>query len=276
LSSGSRQMCLGTPEHRFQVGSRAAIRDGPTRRSGNRAEVGPVLRLATWNCCSGGASKVDRLGDLGVDVAVLCEAPLANPRPDASLVDPALSWLSIGKFGYKSLAVAGLTRSVTAMLPSPRDGRWTLRADVENGPSILGIWSCPEGTADIEYGLQVIASLDAHAYDLARGDVIVAGDFNVGQSLGTGQPGMVEPVRRRWEELGLVSVYHALREEPVGQATVATHFHKRKRESAFVVDYVLIHESRLSRVDDVQVGTYGDWVATGLSDHVPIVVDLHW
>jgi endonuclease/exonuclease/phosphatase family metal-dependent hydrolase len=26
----------------------------------------------------------------------------------------------------------------------------------------------------------------------------------------------------------------------------------------------------------VEIATYDDWVATGLSDHVPVIVDIDW
>lgn len=73
-----------------------------------------------------------------------------------------------------------------------------------------------------------------------------------------------------------MSAYHAFSGEPVGRASIGTYFHQRHRDRAWHIDYVLVPASRLGAVQDVRVGTYDEWVATGRSDHVPVVVDLDW
>ena len=82
--------------------------------------------------------------------------------------------------------------------------------------------------------------------------------------------------RALWESLGLVSLYHAFFNEPFGAASRSTYFHRRTASVGWHIDYVLIHESRLESVLNAEVGSYEDWVATGLSDHVPLIVDLDW
>lgn len=235
------------------------------------------VRFATWNCCSGGAAKVSHLERAGVDVAVICEAPLVNPRASETLLDRELSWLAVGTLSSKGLALAGFTQSLTGTGASAGEGRWTISAVPEHGPTVLGIWSCPAEKGAAAYGAQVIRSLDAHAERIVLGDVIVAGDFNVGQGIsGVTSKDWTATVRERWESLGLVSVYHSYFAEPLGQATRATYFHQRHLDRGFHIDYVLLHESRLECVKRVVVGDFDKWVASGLSDHVPIFVDLDW
>jgi hypothetical protein len=235
------------------------------------------VRVATWNCCSAGASKVSYLEKAGVDVAVMCEAPLANPRASETLIDRRLSWLSAGTIPSKGLALVGITRSLAATVDASGAGRWTLMADVAGGPSILGIWSCPAASGGPAYGAEVIRALDANAERIAGGDVIVAGDFNVGQGMAE-RPSKdwATPVREGWENLGLVSAYHMYFGEPFGVATQATYFHQRHSHQGFHIDYVLVHRTRIDRVKNVTVGSFDEWVGTGRSDHVPIFVDLDW
>jgi hypothetical protein len=235
------------------------------------------VRFATWNCRSEGSRKILRLESAGVDLAVVCEAPIANPRPSPTLTDSELSWHSVGLLPFKALAVVGLTAPVVAVEPDLNAGRWCLLAHSDGGPSVLAIWSCPSERRAAAYAEQVIRSLDAHADLLVEGRVLVAGDFNVGQAMSDGNyTDWVAPVRERWESLGLVSVYHSFFHEPIGQATRATYYHQCHQNQGFHIDYVLIHRSRLPSVKAVAVGTFEEWVASGLSDHVPIVVDLDW
>ena len=235
------------------------------------------MRFATWNCCSGGVAKVPALERHGVDAAVICEAPLLNPRPAPTLTEPALGWLSAGDTPNKGVAIATFGAALVALDPRAGQGQWTVAASLADGPSVLGLWSRPPRPSAGAYRAQVVASLDAYADLLDAGDMIVAGDFNIGQpaqGLAGSDGGSV--ARTRWEELGLVSVYHAFHGEPFGAASRSTYFHQRKEAAGWHIDYVLIHRSRMDRVRDVHVGTFQDWVAPGHSDHVPLIVDLDW
>jgi hypothetical protein len=40
------------------------------------------------------------------------------------------------------------------------------------------------------------------------------------------------------------------------------------------IDYVFVPRTSLGRLRSVTIGSRGDWIATGLSDHVPVIVDL--
>jgi exodeoxyribonuclease-3 len=78
------------------------------------------------------------------------------------------------------------------------------------------------------------------------------------------------------EKLGLVSAYHELRGEPQGSESVPTlYWRDRKKDGpSYHIDYVFLPSQSLARVRELTVGTYEDWCAMGLSDHVPILVDV--
>jgi endonuclease/exonuclease/phosphatase family metal-dependent hydrolase len=107
--------------------------------------------------------------------------------------------------------------------------------------------------------------------------MLVAGDFNVGFPIAReGWSVYARRVAQMWESIGLVSVYHSYFDVEIGQESRATFFDERRRTLGWHIDYVLVHRDQLHRVRNVEVGDFWDWVATGRSDHVPLVVDIDW
>ena len=106
---------------------------------------------------------------------------------------------------------------------------------------------------------------------------LVAGDFNVGFPISRdGRTRYPRQVARTWEAQGLASVYHAFFDVAMGQESRPTFFDERRRQLGWHIDYVLIHTAQLHRVRNVELGDYWEWVASGRSDHVPLIIDLDW
>jgi endonuclease/exonuclease/phosphatase (EEP) superfamily protein YafD len=78
-------------------------------------------------------------------------------------------------------------------------------------------------------------------------------------------------------KLGLVSAYHELRGEMQGGESVPTlYWRDRKKDGpCYHIDYIFLKAQMLAQVSELAVGSYDDWCGSGLSDHVPIVVDLN-
>ncbi len=81
------------------------------------------------------------------------------------------------------------------------------------------------------------------------------------------------------DQLGSVSVYHEHSDEDYGSETRPTYFHRRRQAEAHHIDFCFVHRSLVPRVRGFEVGTYDRWVArrdrsAGLSDHVPLILDL--
>ena len=120
-------------------------------------------------------------------------------------------------------------------------------------------------------------ALSRYRHFLDEGPVALAGDFN--SNAIWDKPGwrinhmtLVEILRKR----GLVSVYHAVRGEGHGQETVPTiYWRDRTRDGpTYHIDYVFLPSAWLSVIDAFDVGGFDDWCGNGLSDHVPLVVDV--
>ena len=78
------------------------------------------------------------------------------------------------------------------------------------------------------------------------------------------------------EKMGLVSVYHEQRGERQGEETIPTiYWRDRKRDGpTYHIDYIFLPRSWLPAVNDFSIGSFDDWCATGLSDHVPLILDV--
>jgi hypothetical protein len=228
------------------------------------------MRIVEWNCRSKFTAKLAALEALNPDVAVLSEAPLVNPRPDDTLTHKAMSWCATGLYSYKSLALAGFT-SVLTPVETPEDtGKWSIAAEHPAGFGILGIWACPE--ASRPYSNEISKSLDAYDEWIRKNDVVIAGDFNVTYD-GT-ERRLFRAILDRLTDLGMVSAYHAHSHLEHGSESVATHFFRTHEDAKFHIDFVFVPKAWTDRIRKVEVGSHAQWVASGLSDHVPIVVDV--
>jgi exodeoxyribonuclease III len=112
---------------------------------------------------------------------------------------------------------------------------------------------------------------------LAERPAVVAGDFN--NNVFWHRPGWrinhINAVADL-EKKGLASAYHHARAEAHGSELEPTlYWRDRKKEGpTYHIDYVFLPSQWLGLLREVSVGTFEDWCGSGLSDHVPIVVDI--
>lgn len=227
----------------------------------------------TWNCRGGFRRKLDRLASLAPDVAVVCEAPVANPYVSALLAG-SVSWHSAGANAEKGLAVAGFRGQFASVAPEPLGlCSWGVGVAGADGPGVLGVWSVP--APGRRYGDEVLAVIDAHAEWIAGGNVAVAGDFNIdAHGVGNGGRGakLFADIVRRLAALGLVSAYHAWTGEDFGSESRMTHYHLRKPDRGFHIDFCFVPTAWSGVIRGVSIGAPEDWLP--YSDHMPLLVDL--
>ncbi len=83
------------------------------------------------------------------------------------------------------------------------------RSPVRTGVGVLGVWSVCQPKR--RYGDEVLGIVDANSEWIARGDVVVAGDFKIdahGVGNGSGRARLFGDLVARFADLGLVSAYH--------------------------------------------------------------------
>jgi endonuclease/exonuclease/phosphatase family metal-dependent hydrolase len=164
----------------------------------------------------------------------------------------------IGVFSYTDLALKAADSANTL-------GGFRRFEAQRNGLSfnVVAVW-----TAAPKYG-QANEGIEKYRTWMQQRPTIMLGDFN--KSASFSEKGW-RPLMDLVEELGLGSAYHHFFREPFGAETRATHFHQRKEDRPFHIDYCFLPQGWLSAIENVQVGEYAEWQMD--SDHVPIVVDL--
>jgi len=82
-------------------------------------------------------------------------------------------------------------------------------------------------------------------------------------------------VRILEESFGLVSAYHAIRGEAHGAESEPTLYWRDRTKDGptYHIDYVFLPSHLVGRAR-IEIGSFETWCGAGLSDHVPVVVDL--
>ena len=235
------------------------------------------VRLVAWNCCSGGARKWDWIEQLDADVAVVCEGPRNSPRPTPTLLEPAVVWHAAGNLDHKQVAIGSSRFELEALEAREGQGQWAVATHLAGGPDILGIWSCPPNPNRSSYASSVTDTLAAWADVLADGQMLVAGDFNVGFPVA--RDGQTRHARQCRTNLGSARTRQRLPrllrggDGPGEPADVL----RRTTPTAGLAHRLHPHpREQLHRIRHVELGDYWEWVASGRSDHVPLIIDLDW
>lgn len=232
------------------------------------------MRLATWNCCGKFDTNLPHLLDLGIDVAVVCEARTPAIWP-ATADGRRVAGLGrrVWADSWKELAVVACEPwSVSLHESADSAPVWTLPVRV-SGPApftLVGLWPVVfPGTPS--YVAQIDRAVDWIDQTCAGEPVVLAGDFNAPIASTQAQ---YDRVARRLETLGLVDAYRVSRGLEAGELPAeATYYQHRRRELPFHIDHVVLPTAW---ADDakVEVGDFDTWIASGRSDHAPLIVEL--
>ncbi len=227
--------------------------------------------------------KVDALLRLRPDIAVVSEC--ANPdilaqRGADRLVNGSTLWF--GSNPHKGLGVFAFNGfDLQRHDPFYPTLRYVLPVRVD-GPgrfNLLAVWAQnASGGNTRKHQLGPLRRALSKYRDFIRsGPLVIGGDLN--NNAIWDRPGWrINHMTKvaLLDDLGLVSAYHALRGEAHGEETTPTHYWRdRKRDGpTYHIDYVFVPAGWLSSVGDFQVGTFDDWIGNGLSDHVPLLIEL--
>jgi len=243
------------------------------------------MRLVAWNCNMALARKFAALLALRPDVAVIseCARPerLRERLPLARLgVD--LAW--VGRNPHKGLAVLGFKGTRVRLLPG-HDPSLEFIAPVRvDGPvpfTLLAVWAqnASGGHTRKDQPGPLLTGLARYRDLLAAGPAAVAGDFN--NNVFWDRPGWAinhANAVTALESLGLVSAYHAARGEAQGAERTPTHYWRDRKKDGptYHIDYIFVPRAWLAHLAAMRVGRFAAWCGSGLSDHVPLSVDLRF
>jgi exodeoxyribonuclease III len=242
------------------------------------------MRIVTWNCNMAFDRKYEALLRLRPDIAVVQECA----KPDilfskAPVFTPStFDW--VGHADHKGMAVFafgdyGLSRrseydpAIRHVLPLAVTGPHDF--------NLLAVWAFMDGkymTGRHDPGPLNNACERYHGH-LRSGDAMMAGDFNNHPKWD--KPGHARNFAALTERLlhfGLESAYHRTAGLEHGHEALPTHYWRdRKEDSPFNchIDYAFVPQ-RLLNGARVEIGSYAEWCGNGLSDHVPLILDVAW
>jgi hypothetical protein len=228
------------------------------------------MRLVAWNCQDAFRNKYEALLRLKPDIAVVSEAR----RTCLNVVDRiATSSDWVGETNSKGLGMISfngwqLTRAGLAIAES-----WFAPVIASKGETIVqvvGVWVKPNQGS---YVKPTLRSLDALREFIAASPTIVVGDFNQSVNFGGSPGGRFQDVLDAFDRLQMVSAWHARHGETHGAESQPTLHQNRKAHDPFHIDYAFVPKNHISTID-VGIGTFEDYVAAELSDHVPLTLDI--
>jgi exodeoxyribonuclease-3 len=226
--------------------------------------------------------KFAALMELEPDIAVISEcAKLERLRDKAPLFVPASAvWVGenpnkgLGVFAFNAHKVAlsnTYDRSIRHIAPVHVSGRLPV--------NLLAVWAfnTPIDGWSKNRKAPFLRAVDRYEPFLRNASTIVAGDFN--NHVLWDKPGYTNNHANAVAALdafGLVSAYHVDRGVRHGHEGEPTHYwrDRRKDGATYHLDYIFLPDEWTTGLREMTVGSFEDWCGNGLSDHVPLVVDI--
>ncbi len=238
------------------------------------------MRFVTWNCAQKFREKCAHIAPLRPDILAVQEVERFEKHPSLAndqqftfrdRVDDALqNRRGIGLFSYTD--IGPLITPVDVESPDPSFRRY-LVAYQPHPFQVVALWTAPTSGPRSEHYMQANIGMATHMHWIRSKPTVVMGDFNKNASFRSGD---WKGLEERMKEAGLVSVYHQRNRAEFGKEELRTYFHwRRQSDSAQHIDYIFVPESWLPLIIDFKVGTHEEWCREGMSDHVPLIMDVN-
>jgi exodeoxyribonuclease-3 len=242
------------------------------------------MRIVAWNCNMALERKLDVLLALDPDIAVISECA----EPERLRLRSKETWLEsepvwIGRNPHKGLAVFTFHGYAARLAESYHPSLRYIAPVRVTGPTpcnLLAVWAQNASAGGIrKHQLGPLRrALSRYRDFLAEAPAVIAGDFN--SNTIWDKPGWrinhSTKVRILEQSFGLVSAYHAVRGEAHGEEREPTLYWRDRTKDGptYHIDYVFLPMLWIERVRDLSIGSFETWCGSGLSDHVPVVVDI--
>jgi exodeoxyribonuclease-3 len=242
------------------------------------------MRIVAWNCNMALERKVESLLGLAPDIAIVCECA----EPERLRLRSKSSWMEgepvwIGRNPHKGLAVFAFNGYAVRLAQSYHPSLRYIAPVHVDGPTpcnLLAVWAQNASAGGIrKHQLGPLRrGLSRYRSFLGERPAVIAGDLN--SNTIWDKPGWrinhSTKVRILEESFGLVSAYHAVRGEAHGQESEPTLYWRDRTKDGptYHIDYVFLPTAWIGKVSHLSVGAFETWCGAGLSDHVPVVVDV--
>lgn len=239
------------------------------------------MRLVSWNCNKALHRKWAALEALEPDIAVIqeCATPdrlaarIPGFDPDRCLWTGNIPTMGLGVFAFRNWRLIPHATEVAGA-----DYLMPVRVSGPVDLALLAVWALHRRRELTKASRgPVNRALDQLGGFLTDRPALVAGDFN--RHVRWDKPGHAynhADVVDRFAGLGLSSAYHVCRQVEQGDEPEPTIYWRNRRADGptYHIDYVFAPTQLPAGAISMLVGSHADWVATGLSDHVPLIVDI--
>lgn len=210
------------------------------------------------------------LDRLHPDILALQEVP--KPKHEECAAFPSYTFHWHGSNERQGVAVA--VRRPLSVQPLPMDSSLpanTIPLLVKINQielTVLVVWTQPEPN----YTGSLVRSLTGYRNLLLERSSIVLGDFNSSTVWdGNKKKWTFRELANRLEStFGLKSAWHNFHCELYGQESMPTHYHQRKPDKRFHIDYVYVPRSL--KIEDARIENFESWGKC--SDHRSLAVDV--
>jgi exodeoxyribonuclease III len=240
------------------------------------------MRIVIWNCNMALHDKYEHLLALAPDIAVIPEcANVDLIREKAPNFVPSSS-IWIGDNRHKGLGVftfGPCKAEQSAIYQSEFPHVSPIRVDGPTQFNLLAVWAC-HAHANSYAGRQgpLMRAMGAYRDFIQDSPTIVAGDFN--DNVLWDKPKKLNNHGKNVNALtafGLRSAYHQSRGVGHGSEPDPTIYWRNRKIDGprYHIDYCFVPDDWINADLSVDVGLFQDWVGIGLSDHVPLIVELN-
>ena len=239
------------------------------------------MRVILWNCKMRFRDDLEKAFKLNPDILVIseCEEIDRLKLPRENITNPTDQYW-IGDNQHKGLAVFTFNGYKIDLYKNySHDFKYILPLRVSRDDEVfhvVGVWTKKVGDkvkGHNNYIRQVHLSMLEYDEFVSNNNVIICGDFNSNLIWErTGIDNNHQVVLDQLAEKEIYSSYHQHFNEEQGKETQATYYHFHKKDRPFHIDFCFMSKRLLDNITHVELGSFEEW--SGLSDHVPMIVDF--
>lgn len=232
------------------------------------------MKLITWNCNGAFRNKFKFIKEFDADIYVIqeCENPELISNSEYKEFASNHVWIGdnknkgLGVFAKSSIKINNLNWSSTYQ---DHTVKYFLPILINNSQKLVAVWAHHNNSPTFGYIGQVWKYFQVNAGNIA--DSIIIGDFNSNR--------IWDKWDRWWnhsdvitsfEEMGLTSVYHMLKNEEQGKESLKTFFLQRNYNKGYHIDYCFMPKNLISDKTSLDIPSFE--IVKHLSDHIPLII----
>ncbi len=225
--------------------------------------------------------KYEHLLALQPDVAIIPECATVELVSEKAPSFKPVSAIWVGENKQKGLSVFTFGKFKATQSPKYQEQFPYIVPIWIDGPrqfNLLAVWACHNKRNSYKAGLGPLSrAISQYRELIMEYPTVIAGDFN--DNVLWDKPTKLNNHGTNVSELtslGLKSAYHHSRGVDQGAEREPTLYWRNRTVDGprYHIDYCFVPIGWANSISSLTVGSFKEWIAPGLSDHVPIVVEL--